>query len=324
VRHNLRLGISACLLGRRVRYDGGHKLDRLLRDGWGGHVEFLPVCPEADCGLGVPREPMVLVGDPGLPRLTGLGTRRDRTGLMLAWVRRRVRELAREDLSGFVFRCKSPSCALGSVPIYGEKGVRAKRSSGLFAQAFVARLPLVPAAEETELQRPGGREHFLEQVFTLRRWRSLLTRRKSGRALAAFHARHELLLRAHAPRLAGALVDCACGPGPARPAERYAAYGGLLRRALALHVTVPKHVAVLRRALRATQAHLSPDERRKLGEAIEGYRRGTTPLSAPVNLLRCYAERAGLAELADQWYLSPDPTEMLLRRERTRRGRHAG
>jgi len=81
---------------------------------------------------------------------------------------------------------------------------------------------------------------------------------------------------------------------------------------------------VLRRALRATQAHLSPDERRKLGEAIEGYRRGTTPLSAPVNLLRCYAERAGLAELADQWYLSPDPTEMLLRRERTRRGRHAG
>jgi uncharacterized protein YbbK (DUF523 family) len=163
-----RLGISTCLLGEAVRYDGGHKRDPLLVDTFGPFVEWVPVCPELECGLGLPREAMRLEGDPGAPRLVTVRTRRDLTEPMLAWARRRVEELAGEGLCGFVFKSNSPSCGLEGVDVFEPDGVARKVGVGLFARAFMRRFPALPAAQEERLHDPDLRERFIERVFARR------------------------------------------------------------------------------------------------------------------------------------------------------------
>jgi uncharacterized protein YbbK (DUF523 family) len=164
-----RLGISACLLGKRVRYDGGHKLDRLIADTFGPFVEWVPICPEAECGLGVPREPMRLEGDPASPRLVTVSTRIDHTELMLAWAKKRVAELEREGLCGFILKSKSPSCGLRRVPVYPERGEHSMTGTGLFASILTERFPLLPAEDERRLHYPRLRARFIERVFARKR-----------------------------------------------------------------------------------------------------------------------------------------------------------
>ena len=174
----IRLGISACLLGEEVRYDGQHKLDRFVRDTLGQYVEFVPVCPEVECGLGVPREAMRLVGDPQAPRLETISTGIDHTDRMLAWARKRVRELEAEDLHGYVFKSKSPSCGMARLKVYDENGVPANTGVGLFARVFMDHFPLLPVEEEGRLHDPKLRQTFIESVTLLMR------RRASGSSLA--------------------------------------------------------------------------------------------------------------------------------------------
>ena len=153
----LRLGASSCLLGNPVRYDGGHKLDRTLRDTLGRFVETVPVCPEVECGLPVPREAMRLVGDPAAPRLVTRTGGRDLTDPMLSWARRRMRELERERLCGFVFKSNSPSCGMAGVNVYTEQGRPSHSGRGLFAQALMAHFPHLPVLDEKRLHdRPCG------------------------------------------------------------------------------------------------------------------------------------------------------------------------
>ncbi|MBM4032878.1 MAG: DUF523 domain-containing protein [Planctomycetes bacterium] len=163
----LRLGISACLLGERVRYDGGHKLDRLIAEVFGPFVEWVPVCPEAECGLGVPREPMRLEGDPASPRLITVRTRLDHTARILAWARQRVAELERECLCGFILKSKSPSCGLRRVPVYPERGEPSMAGIGLFARTLIERLPLLPIEDDRRLHYPRLREKFIEHALSI-------------------------------------------------------------------------------------------------------------------------------------------------------------
>src|SRR5207244_9302051 len=167
----LRLGISACLLGHEVRYDGGHKRDPFLAETLGRFVEWGPVCPEVEVGLGVPREPIRLEGDPARPRLIAPGSSRDLTETMARFAHRRVAELARLELSGYVLKKDSPSCGKARVPVHGPKGLRSRRGTGLFAGALMERFPLLPVEEEGRLQDPVHRENFLERVFAYARWR---------------------------------------------------------------------------------------------------------------------------------------------------------
>ena len=171
----IKLGISACLLGRPVRYDGGNKLDTFLRDTVGRSVEYAPVCPEAEAGFGIPREPMQLEGDPkfhGTPRMMTIETRRDMTEAMVSWAEKRLDELAKDGLSGFILKSRSPSCGVGSTPLFGEAG-EVDTVSGIFARMLIKRFPLLPVTDEARLTGPGEREDFFIRVFTPEMWPAL-------------------------------------------------------------------------------------------------------------------------------------------------------
>ncbi|RME26183.1 MAG: DUF1722 domain-containing protein, partial [Deltaproteobacteria bacterium] len=224
----IRLGISACLLGRKVRYDGGHKRDGLLLGALQGHVEFVPVCPEAECGLSVPREPMDLVGDPDAPCLVGKNSGADRTSLLRAWSEKRVRRLEREGIQGFIVKSKSPSCGLRSAIVRRPERPPLRTGRGIFTGILMQRLPLLPVEEEVRLHRPDVLENFIDAVFTLGRWQELLRSRRSKRALVRFHERHELLLLAHGERHLRAMERILASGGEVTAAELYARYGLLL------------------------------------------------------------------------------------------------
>jgi len=166
-----RVGVSACLLGEQVRYDGGHKRDRFLTDTFGPFVEWVPVCPEVECGLTVPRAAMHLAGDTASPRLVTICTGQDHTRRMLTWAAGRVRQLEAEDLCGFVFKSRSPSCGMERVKVHDARGSARKVGTGLFARAFMDHFPLLPVEDEGRLQDPELRGNFIERIFCLKRCR---------------------------------------------------------------------------------------------------------------------------------------------------------
>jgi uncharacterized protein YbbK (DUF523 family) len=190
----IRLGISACLLGETVRYDGGHKLDRFLTDTLGHYVQYVPVCPEVESGLGVPREPMHLEGNPDSPRLITSTTKRDMTETMVRWAKRRVAEMEEEDLCGFIFKSDSPSSGMVRVRVYNEEGRSIKKGIGLFAKIFMEHFPLLPVEDDGRLHDPKLRENFIERIFTFRRWREVISTKDHRGNVVDFHTRHKFLI----------------------------------------------------------------------------------------------------------------------------------
>lgn len=307
------LGISACLLGEEVRWNGGHKLDRFLADTLGKFVRYCPVCPEAECGFGVPREPLRLVGDPHAPRFVSARTQQDYTKRMLHWARSRVRELEGEDLSGFIFKGASPSCGMKGVKVYDEQGVPATSGAGLFVRVFMNRFPLLPVEDEGNLYDPSLRENFIELVFTMKRWREFLMRKRSRGALVQFHTEHKLLILSHSPghyRHMGRLV----AQGAGMPISAlYQAYQQLLMEALRLKATPAKHSNVLQHIMGFFKKQLSSDARQELLEVIDHYREGDVPLIVPVTLINHYIRLYDKSYLQQQYYLHPHPLELQLR-----------
>ena len=309
----IKLGISTCLLGEPVRYDGGHKWDRFLTDTLGNYVDFVPVCPEVECGLGTPREAMHLVGDPSSPRLVTVRSGVDHTERMLSWARRRVAELEQEDLCGFIFKSKSPSSGMERVKVYGPSGSAASTGVGLFARAFMEHFPLLPVEEEGRLHDPRLRENFIEAIFTLKRWREMRQSQGGRGALVDFHTRHKLLLRAHSLehlRLLGKLVAQASSLAVA---ELYERYQKLLLEALGRKTTTRKNTDVLYHLMGHFKKDLSADEKQELREIIDQYHRGLVPLIVPVTLINHYVRKYDEPYLKGQWYLHPHPIELQLR-----------
>jgi uncharacterized protein YbgA (DUF1722 family)/uncharacterized protein YbbK (DUF523 family) len=309
----IRLGLSSCLLGAKVRFDGGHRWDRFITDTLGQYVEFVPVCPEVECGLGVPREPMRLEGQPAAPRLVTVRTRQDLTQRLLTWTRRRVEELAHEDLDGYIFKAKSPSCGMARVKVYNDRGVFTTTGVGLLARVFLDHFPLLPVADEGRLHDPELRENFIERIFFHRRWRELLGQKPNLGDLVDFHTRHKLQILAHSPehyRLMGRLV--AQGRETALP-EFLAAYQTLMLAALRLKATVKKNANVLDHLLGYFKKQLSSDEKQELLEIIDSYRRGEAPLIVPITLVNHYVRQYQEPYLKGQFYLQPHPLELKLR-----------
>ena len=308
----IRVGVSACLLGREVRWDGGHKRDEFLARVLGRHVEWVPVCPEVELGLGVPREPIQLEGDPEGPRLIAPGTGRDLTETMAGFAERRLTELARLDLSGYVLKKNSPSCGKAGVPVHGRKGLRSRRGTGVFAAALMARFPLLPVEEEDRLHDPARRANFVERVFGYARWRRTLAAGMTHRRLVAFHTAHELLLLAHAPaayrRLGVLVANTKRRPLPAVAAD----YGVAFMRALGAPATPSRHANVLARMLGHLTDRIDAHERRELTRMITEYRRNRVQLVAPLTLFGHHVRRLRVASLARQVYLEPYPRELML------------
>lgn len=162
----IKIGISSCLIGNNVRYNGGHKLDRYIRDTLGRYFQYIPVCPEIECGLPVPREPIRLVGDPSFPRLLSVITGIDYTERMLVWARKRVQSLKNEHLYGFIFKKNSPSCGMTRVKVYNINGCPVHQGIGVFAKMFMDHFPLLPVEDEDRLRYPETRNNFIERIFT--------------------------------------------------------------------------------------------------------------------------------------------------------------
>lgn len=309
----IRLGISSCLLGERVRWNGEHKLDPFLTHTLGGYVAYVPVCPETECGLGVPRETMRLVGDAASPRLVTTRTNVDMTERMTAWTKQRVEVLEKENLDGFIFKSGSPSCGMERVKVYNDRGVPGKKGAGLFARAFMDRFPLLPVEEEGRLHDVHLREAFIESVFTLHRWREAVGQGRSRRVLVEFHSRHKLLLMAHSPKHLREMGKLVADPGSRSPADLFERYQAALLETLRMKATAAKHVNVLHHVLGYFRKDLSGDEKRELLELLEEYRRGTLPLIVPVTLAGHYVRKYEKDYLRDQVYLRPHPMELQLR-----------
>lgn len=308
----LRLGVSSCLLGEQVRFDGGHKHDRFLTDLLGRHVDWVPVCPELEVGMGVPREAVRLEGDVAAPRMVGVRSKTDHTAAMARFARARVRQLGALGLHGYVFKKGSPSCGMERVRVYAVGGMPSRRGRGLFAAAFMEALPLLPVEEEGRLNDPVLRENFIERVFAYRRWLALAAAPTRG-GLVAFHTAHKFQLLAHSQKLYRELGRLVGEQKRERPAALVAAYGELFMAALAVHASPAKHVNVLQHVAGFCREHLDADDRRELAAVIEDYRNFLVPLVVPLTLLRHHVDRHRMAYVQGQTYLEPHPKELMLR-----------
>jgi uncharacterized protein YbgA (DUF1722 family)/uncharacterized protein YbbK (DUF523 family) len=293
----IKLGVSACLLGQRVRFDG----------------EFCPVCPEVETGFPIPREALRLVGDPENPRLMTVKTKVDHTDKMKTWAAGRLKELEKENLCGFIFKSKSPSSGMARVKVYTEKGMPFHTGVGIFARAFMDHFPLVPVEEEGRLHDPKLRENFIESIFVLKQWRETLDENRKLGGLVDFHTRQKLLLLSHSPkhyREMGKLV----AEGKKIPGDDlFSRYERLLLEALQLKTTVKKNINVLQHILGFFKKQLSADEKQEVLEIVEEYRKGYVPLIVPIILMNHFTRKYQEPYLAKQTYLKPHPVDLKLR-----------
>jgi uncharacterized protein YbgA (DUF1722 family)/uncharacterized protein YbbK (DUF523 family) len=296
-----------------VRFDGGHKRDTFLLDSFGRHVEWLPVCPEVELGLGTPRETLRLQrGREGLS-LVAPKSGLDHTAAMRAYARQKVAELAALGPHGFVLKKDSPSCGLQRVRVYPLEGLPDRSGRGLFAEALLERLPHLPVEEEGRLGDARLRDNFVERVFAYWSLQALFEQGPTPGALVAFHTAHKLLLLAHAPRAYSELGRLVAGAAGLPRAELRARYEAGFMDGLATLASPRKHANVLQHMLGHLRPALAATDRDELLATIEDHRLGLVPLIVPVTLLRHHARRLGNTYLLGQVYLDPHPKELMLR-----------
>lgn len=311
-KREIRVGVSSCLLGEAVRYDGGHKKDAFVTGALARFVTLVPVCPEVELGMGTPREPVRLVRIGGGVRMIGHLSGIDHTEAMRRWAERRVRRLEAESLSGFVLKKSSPSCGMERVEVH-TRGAAARNGRGLFARALMERMPLLPVEEEGRLRDPRLRENFIQRIFAYRRLQALFASRWTAGHLVRFHGAEELLLLAHDPAACRALGRLVAGARSRPRAEVARRYGEKYTRALAKLSAPGTHASVLRLMAGHLENLLPAEGERKLRQSIADFRRGLVPLLVPLALLRHHARRHRVSYLLGQAYLEPHPMEMMLR-----------
>jgi len=298
VAHKPKLGISACLLGQKVRYDGGHKSDLFLTELFGKFIEWIPICPEVEVGMGVPREPVRLVGTTTDPRMIAEKSGRDWTSAMKRFASQRTRDIAEKHVSGYIFKKNSPSCGMERVRIYDSKGLAERRGRGLFAAALMDHWPLLPVEEEGRLNDLKLRENFIERVFAYHRWLQVTSIRKSPGALVRFHTSHKYLLLAHSQRHYRQLRRLVAVAKQKSPAVLYDDYARIFMAALAVHATEKSHANVLDHMTGYFSKQLTAAERQELVQLIGDFRRQLIPLIVPITLIRHYSKKISNRVLA--------------------------
>lgn len=308
-----KVGVSACLLGHEVRYDGGHKRDAFIIGPLSEHLEFVPVCPETAIGLGIPRPTIRLMGEIDHPRLVGTADPGfDITERMETYAIRQVDELT--DLCGYILKKDSPSCGMERVKVFNAEGTHAERKgSGVFARILMQRQPLLPVEEEGRLNDAVLRENFINRVYVMQRWRDLLGEGLKPASLIDFHTAHKYLVMAHsqaAYQRLGRLLSNLSGNDIHDIAETYIEE---LMHTLKRRVTRKRHVNVLQHIMGYLKKRIDSDDKTELSDSIETYRRGETPLIVPITLLRHYFRRHPDPYMQKQVYLRPHPDKLGLR-----------
>jgi len=309
----LRLGISTCLLGKNARYDGGHKLDHYLKDTLGAFVEWVPVCPELECGLGVPREAMHLTGDAKAPRLVTIRTGIDHTERMLKWALKKLDALEPERLSGFIFKDGSPSSGMRAVKVYNAKGQPARNGVGIFAGEFMKRFELLPVEDDGRLHDIDIRENFVERIFVYCRWQEFIEKDSSLKGLVSFHTEHKLIIMSHSPKILGELGNMVAKAKNNKKEELFRAYAKTLMGCLKIKADAKKNTNVLYHIMGYFKSLLSRDEKGELKEVIEDYHNGLIPIIVPVTILKHYIRKYDEPYIKKQYYLNPHPIELMLR-----------
>jgi len=309
----IKLGISACLLGENVRYDGGHKLDRFLTETLGQYAEYVPVCPEVECGLTIPREAMHLEGNPESPRLVTIRTKQDMTHRMVKWAMKRVIDLEKENLWGFIFKSNSPSSGMERVKVYNPKGTSVRKAVGIFARIFMEHFPLLPIEDEGRLQDPKLRDNFIERIFTLKRWRQVLERKASRGNIVDFHTRHKLLILSHSPKFYQMMGKLVAKAKDLPLKELYQKYQTILIESLYGKTSAKKNANVLQHTMGYFKERLPSDEKQELLDVIDHYKKEYIPLIVPITLIQHYVRKYDQPYLKQQVYLNPHPLELQLR-----------
>ncbi|MCU0520939.1 MAG: DUF523 and DUF1722 domain-containing protein [Anaerolineae bacterium] len=311
----IRLGVSRCLLGEKVRYDGGHKHDPYVTDVLGQYVDaWVGVCPEVECGLPVPRESMRLVGEPEAPRLVMPRSGADQTERMLSWTAGKLDELAGQGLNGFIFKKDSPSSGAFRVRVYDQNGVPKREGSGLFAGAFLKRFPNLPVEEEGRLHDLPLRENFIERIFAHARWMCLLREAPNPGGLVQFHSAVKLALMAHSPASYQALGRLVAKGGKLPWNELADAYYAGFMEGLSKLATRGRHVNVLQHLMGYLKDDLSSQDKQELLGVFTDYRQGLVPLIVPITLLKHHLARHAVPDWVHiQTYLNPYPKELMLR-----------
>ncbi len=308
----IKVGISRCLLGEKVRYDGGHKLDRYLTDTLGRYFDYVPVCPEVEYGLPIPREAMRLVGPADNPRLVTIKTGIDHTDGMLEWAQKKLRELEKENLCGFIFKSRSPSSGMQGVKVYSEKGMPEKKGVGIFARAFMKHFPIIPVEDEGRLNDPVIRENFIERIFVYKRWQEFMEKGGEHSGLVAFHSDHKYLIMSHSPRhlteLGRIVADARDFKG-----DINSTYIKTMMDGLKLTATKRKNTNCLHHIMGYFKKDLTGDEKQELLHIIEDYHKGIIPLIVPITIIKHYIRKYDKPYLKRQVYLNPHPMELMLR-----------
>jgi len=309
----LRVGVSSCLLGNEVRFDGGHKRDRFVTDLLGSFVEWVPVCPEVEVGMGTPRPALRLVEDGDGVRMVEIKSGRDHTRPMKRYATRRVRALLGLDLCGYILKKDSPSCGMARVKIYGAKGMPRRDGTGLYASALMEAYPNLPVEDEGRLNDPKLRENFIERVFAYRRLRNLFHGRWTAGQVVAFHTAHKLQLMAHSTVAYRELGRLVAGVKQKPRAVFREQYESGFMDALSLLASRGRNANVMQHAAGHLKKRLDPASRAELAALIHDYRRGLVPLVVPVTLIGHHVRRHALDYLSGQVFLDPHPKELMLR-----------
>jgi uncharacterized protein YbgA (DUF1722 family)/uncharacterized protein YbbK (DUF523 family) len=309
----IRVGISSCLLGQNVRFDGGHKLDTLITESLGRYFEWIPICPEMEIGLGTPRESLRLVASAEGSRLVAAKSGADHTEVMTTWAARRFDELAPLQLHGYILKRDSPSCGMERVRVYGGSGTAQRTGSGIYAGLLLCRFGMLPVEEEGRLRDMSIRENFVERIFAHQRWQEFREGKPRTRELVDFHTRHKLTLSSHSDehyRKLGRLVAAA---GKQKRDGVLDEYGRIFMEALRVRATPRKHANVLFHILGFLKKELDSGDKAELVASIDNYRKGFLPLVVPVILLLHHLRRHPVPWILAQTYLNPYPAELMLR-----------
>lgn len=311
----IKVGISSCLLGEEVRYNGGHKHSSLCTRDLGRYFEFLSVCPEVGIGLGVPRKPIRLVGNPHDPDVVEVGDpTRNVTRQLKDFSQNRIPAL--HDLCGYIFIKGSPSCGLFRVKVYNATGhPQEETGRGVYARAVTEAYPLLPVEEAGRLQDAVLRENFITRVFAYSNWRALEAGGLTAARLIDFHSRYKYTLMAHNPQSYTALGRMLADAGKQDPEKLGEQYFAALMESLTRKASRRSNTNVLMHLQGYLKQELSSREKEKLGEVITQYRNGIIPLIVPVTLLRNHFHNHPNDYIAKQAFLQPYPDDLGLRNQ---------
>lgn len=308
----LQIGVSQCLLGEKVRFDGGHKRDRFIVNSLCEFADFVPVCPEVGAGLGIPRPPIQLNKSSGTIRVVEIKNPQiDVTEQLVGYSKSVLDKFSR--VHGFILKSKSPSCGMERVNIRNAKGQYEKKGVGVFAHELMQRYPCLPVEEEGRLCDHRIRDNFITRLYVYQRWQAFIDKGASVKGLIEFHQHHKLLLMAHNLAAYRRLGRVVANTSNASLQEMLYHYEHQLFDALKTKATIKKHTNVLQHIAGYLKKQISKEDKQEIQQAIEQYHAGYVPLIVPITLFKHYFRIYPSKYLENQVYLTPHPGELMLR-----------